>query len=86
MPGGYQGWGANACIRTAMVHGLCPPCYPSFYVLLSPWLSVWGSNRLRGKMGKEIRAEVKWENRKAGRKKPFKNVQLQSDDRLVEGN
>lgn len=69
-----------------MVHWLCPPCYPSSYVLHFPWLSIWESNRLRGKVEKEIRAEVIWENRKAGRKKTFKKVQLQSDDRLVEGN
>lgn len=36
-------------------------------------------------MEREIRAEVKRENRKAERK-TFKKVQLQSDDRLVEGN
>lgn len=66
------------------VHVPATPCLTHFHCF--PWPSVWEGNRLRGKMEREIRAEVKRENRKAGRKKSLQEVQLQSDDRLVEGN
>lgn len=66
------------------VHGPATPCLTHFHCFPGP--SVWEGNRLRGKMEREIGAEVKRESRKAGRKKSFQKVQLQSDDRLVEGN
>lgn len=52
------------------VHGPATPCLTHFHCF--PWPSVWEGNRLRGKMEREIRAEVKRENRKAGRKNPSK--------------
>lgn len=70
--------------RDSPMHGPASPCLTHLHCF--PWPSVWEGNRLRGKMERQIRAEVKRENRKAGRKKSFQKVQLQSDDRLVEGN